>query len=476
MMTSREWRTWALLGLVLGGIPLCAPGCGPAEPKAEAKSHAPVVVPVTVVPLERRNVERSVPIEGSLRAWEQVTVGAKKSGRVIQVRHDIGDRVKPGELLVVLDPTDATLALQQAEAKYLAELSKLNIGREEAESFVKKHGLTETLYRGQEATKLIDDLPAIAQARVNVSKARIEYNRQKQLYERSVGTLQDLQNADNDLKSNEAALDNAILTARTAVANALVARVALDVAEEDLNDMKIVAPRPSTPEGKSSPDDVTYAITRRDVSEGQLLKDGEAVLEMVVEDPIRLWVNVPERYRPRIELGQNVRIAALSRPGDTFEGRLARINPSVDPISRTVQVEAVFPNSDGKLRPGGFAKGVIVTRTDEEALVVPIESVYQYAGVTKVFLVEDKRAHGLSVQLGRQLEDGYVEILGDNLPTRGDVVTTGLTKLAEGTPVLVRDPLADQEPDAPGDEKGAPAETHTKDVAPEPSEATPPAR
>ncbi len=458
------WRGFRIrrllgLGLLLGTMPWLATGCGPAEEKAEAKSHAPKVVPVTVSPLERRKVERSVPIEGSLRAWEQVTVGAKKGGRVIQVRHDIGDLVKPGELLVVLDPTDATLALQQAEAKYLAELSKLDISRSQAESFVKKHGLTEMLYRGQEADMLINALPAIEQARVNVSKARIEYNRQKQLYDRNVGTLQDLQNSENDLKGNEAMLDNAVLTARTAVANALVARVAVDVAEDDLNDMKIIAPQPSIPEGKTGPNDVTYAITRRDVAEGQLLKDGEAVLEMVVEDPIRLWTNVPEHYRPRIEVGQSVRIDAQSRPGESFEGKVARINPSVDPLSRTVQVEAVFPNTDGKLRPGGFAKGVIVTRTDEEALVVPIESVYQYAGVTKVFLVENKQAHGISVQLGRQLENGFVEILGDNLPTRGDVVTTGLTKLAEGTPVLVRDPLADQKPDAPKEDKGPSSKT-----------------
>lgn len=460
-MTTRGFRgrKALILSALLASLPLVSSGCGAGEGKAEARTKAPVIVPVTVVPLERRTVERSVPIEGSLRAWEQVTVGAKTGGRVVQVRHDIGDRVKPGELLVVLDPTDAQLAVQQAEAKYLAELSKLNISRSQAESFVKKHGLTEALYRGEEADQIINSLPAIEQARVNVSKARMEYNRQKQLYDRSVGTLQDLQNSENDFRGQEAALDNAILTARNAIASALVARAALDVAEDELEDTRIEAPQPSTPEGKTGPEDVTYAITRRDVSEGQLLKDGESVFELVVEDPIRLWMNVPERYRPRIALEQTVRINAQSRPDETFEGQVARINPSVDPVSRTVQVEAVFPNPENKLRPGGFAKGRIITGNDENALVVPLESVYQYAGVTKIFLVENKRAHGVPVQLGRQLEDGYVEIFGDELPTEGDVVTTGLTKLAENTSVVVRDPLADQQAEPTGEEKAQPIDS-----------------
>ena len=97
-------------------------GCGPKAEKAAEAAQAPRPIPVTVAALEHRPVERTVEIVGTLKGYEEVTVGSKKAGRVVQVRHDMGDRVEPGEPLVELDAVDAKLALDQSESKYLAEL------------------------------------------------------------------------------------------------------------------------------------------------------------------------------------------------------------------------------------------------------------------------------------------------------------------------------------------------------------------
>ena len=92
-----------------------------------------------------------------------------------------------------------------------------------------------------------------------------------------------------------------------------------------------------------------------------MLKQGDAVAELVIENPLRLWANVPERYTADVKVGQAVRRHRRRRiPGTTFEGKVARINPTVDPASRTFQVEALVPNNRGLLRPGGFAKASIV--------------------------------------------------------------------------------------------------------------------
>ena len=66
---------------------------------------------MTVAPLEHRTVERTVDVVGTPQGWEQVTVGTKRTGRVVKVLHDMGDRVKPGEPLVELEPVDAELAI-----------------------------------------------------------------------------------------------------------------------------------------------------------------------------------------------------------------------------------------------------------------------------------------------------------------------------------------------------------------------------
>lgn len=435
------------LGAVLAGCSHSAEHVSKTGPEVP-----PPPVSVTVADIEQRVVERTVPIEGTLRAWEEVTVSAKKGGLVLRVHHDMGDRVHAGDVLVDLDPVDARLALNQAEATYWGQLVKLGISQEQAEAFVEKYGLGESLFRNEEVDALIRDLPAYKQAQANREKMRQQLARQQELYGRGVGTLQDLQNMQNDYAADDAALSNAMLVARTTVAEAMAARVALNVARQELADMVVAVPMPGTlPEGFSDTRALEFGVTRRAVREGQRIKDGEAVIDLVIEDPIRLWAPVPERYRPQIDVAQPVRLVAMSQPGQTFEGKVARINPAVDPNSRTFDVEALVPNPTGKLRPGGFAQGSIIVEHHDEAMVVPIESVYQFAGVTKIFLVDDGRARAYPVTLGRQVgEKVEVQTVAESpLPTSGSVVTTGQTALAEGTAVAIRQAAPDLSSVAP---------------------------
>ena len=428
------------MALLLGGCSHEGGAGGSSKGKA-----APAPIAVTVVPLERRSVERVIDIEGTLKAWEVVSVSAKKGGLVLKVAHDMGDRVKPGELLVELDPVDEDLAVRQADARYIGELAKLGVSRSRAEEFVKRYGENEKLLNNPDVDEIIVNLPASKQAAAVLETARQEYARQKSLSNRGVGTDQAYLTAQNDYDAARAALDNVDLTVRTNIAAALASRVALDLAEQDRSEMSVLVPHPgSLPPGQTRAEAMTFAVSRRLVHEGQRIKDGEAVFELVVEDPVRLWVNVPERHRPEVEVGQTVRITAMSRPGETFLGQVARINPAVDPESRSFQVESLIPNTDGKLRPGGFAKGQIVLSGNAQAVVVPVEAVYRFAGVTKIYLVVDGQSRGLPVILGQELDDG-VEVVGDGvtLPEEGQVVDTGqsvLARLAEGTPVVIRQP------------------------------------
>ena len=135
------------------------------------------------------------------------------------------------------------------------------------------------------------------------------------------------------------------------------------------------------------------ASPRRQVSEGQIIKEGDAVAEMVIEDPLP-----PLDPGPRAVPGRGPRrtdrpaLPTRSHPEMTFEGRVSRISPSVDPSNRTFQVETLVPNERGLLRPGGLASASIVTDSQAKAAVVPFESIVRFAGVTKLFIVEDGKA------------------------------------------------------------------------------------
>jgi multidrug efflux pump subunit AcrA (membrane-fusion protein) len=394
---------------------------------------------VTVVPLEHRAVERTVEVIGTLRGWEQVTVGTKRTGRVIKVHHDIGDRVEPGEPLVELDPVDARLAMQQAESKYLGELVKLGITKKQAEDFVQRYGISEQLLIGEVAEEAIAKVPSVIQKRIACEKAQQNLTRQRNLTQRGAGTPQELDDASSEWRTASANHDDAVQAARTVIANAIASKVSLSQAEQTLTDMTIRAPTPKlVPPGLRRTSRLSYGVTKRVVSEGQMIKEGEAIAELVIEDPIRLWSQVPEQYAEDVRLGQRVRLSTRAHPGLSFDGQIARINPSVDSSSRTFQVEALVPNERGLLRPGGFAKAAIVTDAVAQAAVVPVESIVRFAGVTKLFIVENGRARTISdIKTGTE-GNGWVEVTSRELPGSAQVVMTGQSHLAEGTPVAIR--------------------------------------
>jgi membrane fusion protein (multidrug efflux system) len=453
------WRipfSCQLFGTALVAAGAC--GCGHEGSDAAAKGSAPPrIVPVTVSPLEHRAVERTVEVVGSLRGWEQVTLGTKRAGRVIKVYHDIGDRVQPGEPLIELDPVDARLSVQQAESKYLGELIKLGITRQQAEDFVKQYGISEQLLIGPVADLAIAKSPSVVVKRVAREKAQQHLNRQRALTQRGAGTPQELEDADNDWKTAAAGYDDAVQVARTVIANAIASKVALNQAEQTVKDLIIRAPNPKLlPPGVIRTSPLSYGVTRRQASEGQMIKEGEAVAELVVEDPIRLWSQVPEQYSEEVRVGQSVRLSTRAHPGVAIEGKVARINPSVDTASRTFQVETLVPNERGLLRPGGFAKAEIITDSESMAAVVPIDSIVRFAGVTKLFIVENGKARSINdIKTGTEGR-GWIEVTSKQLPPTAAVVTTGQTQLSEGTAVLIR------EPEPPALSKGA-----TEDMAPE---------
>ncbi len=422
-------RSWA----IASGLLALGAGCGGHGTAAPAPARsAPKPVPVTVAPVERRTVDRTVEVVGTLRGWEDVTIGSKRIGRVVKTLHDMGDRVDPGELLVELETIDADLAVMQAERQLQAELARLGLKE-----------IPKTVFE-------VTTVPSVIQARVTLERAKQYLNRERSLIQRGAGTSQDYQNAENDEKAAEAGLENAMLTARAILANAQATYVALDVARQARRDMEIRAPVPSgAPPGVTGP--IKYAIAKRSVAEGQMLRQGDPVVELVIENPLRLWTNVPERYSSQVKIDQPVRITVASHPGKTFEGTVTRINPSVDPVSRTFQVESAVPNASATLRPGGFAKASILTDRSSEALVVPIDSIVQSSGVTKLFVVDGDHARAIPVETGLE-GAGWVEVTSP-LPERARVVTTGQNTLASLAKRTQADATTKEQADQTGDKR-----------------------
>jgi membrane fusion protein (multidrug efflux system) len=186
------------------------------------------------------------------------------------------------------------------------------------------------------------------------------------------------------------------------------------------------------------------SVAARLIDSGSYVRPGTVVFRLVQDDPLRFRGEIPERDVPAVQAGQGVRVNVDAFPGETFEGRVARVGSASDPTARALSFEAELPNPEHRIRPGFFGHGEIVVSKDDRALAVPRSALSTFAGVTKLFVVEEGVAHERAVQLGVDLGDGWVEIAHG--VAQGKVVaTSGLSKLADGTPVVVRE---DQPPGA----------------------------
>jgi len=93
------------------------------------------------------------------------------------------------------------------------------------------------------------------------------------------------------------------------------------------------------------------------------------------------------------------------------------------------------PNADGRLRPGFFAKGVVLTRKEDGVPFVPVSAVSYFVGITKVFVIASGKAQERQVRTGTR-EGGWVEIL-DGVKPGETVITGNLSQLFNGAPVTV---------------------------------------
>lgn len=243
-----------------------------------------------------------------------------------------------------------------------------------------------------------------------------------------------LTNAESDLNrvqqlikdkiASPADLDKAVAMAAQARADVKAAEANETVARNNLQRSHVCAPFPA-------------AIAERVANAGDFLRVGTQLFRVVNDRTLRFTFQVLERYAGKVQPDAVVRFAVDAWPGQTNEGRVFLINPAVNPATCSFTVAALVDNPDLKLKAGSFARGELLFERNVPSLVVPLDAVLIFAGVTKVFVVENGVARSRQVQAGRVLE-GKQEILS-GLKAGETVVTSGQSRLVEGRPVRIKE-------------------------------------
>jgi RND family efflux transporter MFP subunit len=376
-VTKLERSTpWLALMLVIGALALTA--CSDSPATVVPQDDAPVRQ-VRLVAAVKTEAARVVGASGTLAADDQIILGTKVVGRLAEISVDLGSRVKKGQALARIDPSDYRLRVEQAEAALQQARVRL--------------GLPPT---GNSDQVNIEQTALVRQAAAVMKEARLSHDRMVELWERKLIARAELDAAVSQLAVADGRYQDALEESRNRQAVLVQRRSELEIARQQLNDTVITSP-------------IDGAVSERQAAVGQYLAAGAPVVTLVRTDPLRLRLAVPEREARLVRVGQTV---DLTVEGDSnkYQGRVARLSPAIAETNRTLMIEAEVPNPQAALRPGAFAKADIVIQAGQEIVTVPRNAIVTFAGIEKVLMVVDGKTVEKRVRTGRRFGE-QVEVI-----------------------------------------------------------------
>lgn len=252
-----------------------------------------------------------------------------------------------------------------------------------------------------------------------------------------------------DLRSAQADADLARISAerqRKLVKSDTVSQSAVDKTDAELKvkEAKVAGLRAQIDKKQvHAPFDGALGVRKVDL--GQFIQAGTAIVNLQDLSVMLADFSVSQRDLELVSVGRPIRMTTDAWPDRVFEGIIAAVEPQVDAKTGMILAQARFPNAEGVLRPGMFARIQILRPVVAEVVTVPMEAISYNLHGDAVFVVKDAaegpEAARLVVELGER-RDGRV-VIKKGLEAGSSVVTTGQLKLENGSKVQVNttDPL-----------------------------------
>ena len=365
----------AAIILTLAALSFSA-ACSSSTPAVAAASETPEPVAVSTVAVASRPLDRHLRVTGSLTAGEQAEVSAELSGRVTGTPVERGTRVAAGALLVRISGSETAAQLQEAEAN--AGQIEARLGLAPGSAFDPRR------------------VPEVMNAQASLDLAESEFARIRSLLDQKVVSQSEFDQRRTQVEAARQQHQVALNAAEQSYRSLQAARARVALASKSMSDTSVRAP-------------FAGLVAERAVSVGDYVTKGTRVATVVSIDPLRVELTVPEQAVAHVQVGQQVRLTVDAYPGEEFAAVVRFISPSLRVDQRALTVEAVAPNSDGRLKPGLFVTALIRQGSAEPALTVPDTAVETVSGTSRVYVVKDGRSDERIVTLGEKIE-GQVEI------------------------------------------------------------------
>lgn len=393
------------------------------------------ILGIQTVEVKRSDLSTGLAVTGSIQPnpANVVTISSRAAGKLRSVLANVGDRVKAGQVLALVESSEIadaqeTFAVSQAnmiavEAAHRQALAKVAVAERQLSQQQElaaagvfsqapvQLALTEKAEADSELASARADLAShtkalarlqelfdagirskaeleAAELEVEQDKARLSQAESRaDLAEASLERQQELARTNildrKELIGVETALDMARLDLDQAQANIDSARIAVTIARGRLGAFG-VAPGDGNLLQLRAP--IDGLVTEREANVGETVGPENALFEIL--NPSVVWVegDVFEIDLPRIRVDMPAQITTDAVPDRIFEGRVNYIAASVNPETRAVRVRVAVPNIEGTLRPGMFVRVLFVIAVDSQAITIPDEAVQRDAGMLVVYI------------------------------------------------------------------------------------------
>jgi membrane fusion protein (multidrug efflux system) len=257
-----------------------------------------------------------------------------------------------------------------------------------------------------EGTPLIQLYQKIVQAQLDKAKAQLELHRANlrrftELYKKGYYDKADLDKAAAIVKSNIADVNNT---------------------QAQLDQTTIKAP-------------FSGRLGLRQISIGDYLSPGSAVVDLQSIDPIRVDFNVPEIYLGQIKIGDKTTITSRALKNQVYTGIIYAFNSKIDPNSRMLGVRANVPNPNHLLVPGTFVEVTVYLGQPDILMMIPQTAVVYSLEGNYVYLMKNHKAVKTPITLGQKLDDNRI-IVVKGLQVGDPVIIGGQEKLHDGAAVM----------------------------------------
>jgi len=395
---------------------------------------------VKVIQPERRDIERTFALPGTLKPYEEATLYAKVSGYVGEIWVDIGDRVEAGQVLANLDIPEMEPQIAQTEAQYQKAVALLAKARAEAEAAVAQ---AEAFGEKEKAA-----LASARKAEVKVALKEVVYRRYQGLREDNAITELEFEEAQGEyetakasLVSAQAGVASAVADTKSAHAQLAVARSEITVAEASVGSAHSEVKRLQAIASYATiRAPYTGVVTARYADPGQLINEGTSgkstpIVRLARDEKLRLQFDVPEKDTPYVKPGTAFAFVPDALPHHPVSGKVTRIAEALEPDSRTMLAEAEIENGACILKPGMFVRVIVDLEIRKDALTLPATALVVEGSQVSVWVVENGAARLVPVEIG--YDDGETVEIAEGLTEEAQVVVSGQVSLTDGTKVRI---------------------------------------